>query len=120
MENINELIAEFIQNVEVSNIAFDYADKKAKKRHNLAIDKYRSIAKKLSNGTNTVCDEFFSLLHSPNENIAVACAVCVIEIMESSPEQYSSAVKRIEEYVKNTSNKIKALGFEIYLKKLTK
>lgn len=120
MNNINELISEFVQNVKASNEPFDYSDKQAKKRHNASIDKYRSIAKKISTGTSCVCEEFLSLLQDSDEDVAVACAVCIIEIMEPTSEQYNLAVKRIEEYVKTSSNKMKVLGFEMYLKKLKK
>ena len=114
------LIKQFVENVKISNEATDFSDKKANKRHNEAIDRYRNIAKKISEGTTDVCGEFFALLQSSDENIAIACAVCIIEIMTSTPEQYQLAVRRIEEYVKTSPNKMKVLGFEMYLKKLKK
>lgn len=118
--DINNLIAEFIRNVEISHEQFDYADKEAAKRHNCAIDQYRKIAQRISEGTTQVCHEFMALLQSPSEDVAIACAVCIIELMVSTPEQYSTAVKYIERYVETSSNKINVIGFKLYLKKLKK
>lgn len=112
------LINQFVENVKISNEATDYSDKSANKMHNAAIDQYRKIAKKISHDTDSVCEEFMSLLHSDDENVAVACAVCIIELMKSTQDQYNLAINRIEEFVKMSKNKMKVLGFEMYLKKL--
>ena len=112
------LIKQFIENVKISNEQTDNFDKSANKMHNAAIDQYRKIAKKISHNSVSVCEEFMSLLQSDDENVAVACAVCIIELMTSTPDQYNLAVKRIEEFVKMSKNKMKVLGFEMYLKKL--
>jgi len=105
------LIKQFIENVKISNEIVDYSDKVKVKERNSAIDKYRKIAKKIAHNTDSVCDEFMSLLLSDDENVAVACAVCIIELMKSSPNQYDLAVKRIEDFVKTSKNKIKVSGF---------
>ncbi len=112
------LIKQFIENVKISNEEIDYSDKSANKIHNAAIDQYRKIAKKISHNTDSVCEEFMNLLYSDDENVAVACAVCIIELMKSTQDQYNLAIKRIEEFVKTSKNKMKVLGFEMYLKKL--
>ena len=116
--DILALIEQFVENVKISNDTNDYSDKTKIKAHNSAIDKYRKIAKKISHGTDSVCEEFMNLLLSDDEDVAIACAVCIIELMKSTPKQYDLAVKRIEDFVKTSKNKIKVSGFELYLKKL--
>ena len=117
-KNIQTLIEEFIAQVYISSEKFDYTDKVARKRHNAAIHKYRAIAKKIAQDSTEVCEEFMQLLKNPSEDVAVACAVCIIELMAHTPEQYAMAVARIEEFVKTSNNQELVLGFEFYLKDL--
>lgn len=120
MANINVLIEEFIQNVKFANEPINYADKQAVKKHNAATDKYRKTAKKISDETSGVPNQFLILLRSSDENVSIACAVCIIELMKHTGDQYQLAVSAIEKYVKTSKNKINVMGFEIYLKNLKK
>lgn len=117
-KNIETLIEEFIKQVYISSEKFDYTDKVARKKHNDAIRKYRAIAQNIAQGSTEVCEEFMQLLKNPSEDVAVACAVCIIELMPHTPKQYAMAVARIEKFVETSNNQELVLGFEFYLKDL--
>ena len=52
------------------------------KKHNKAIENYRKIAEKIQKkGNSFEIDNFVELLNNNNWDIKIACAVCIIEIL---------------------------------------
>ena len=118
------LIETFMSNAIKSAEDFDYENKEEIKRHNNAIKNYRNIAEKIKKEGNSLeINNFVELLNNNNWDIKIACAVCIIEILEL--ENYKEkALLTIKEYLKYLKlhattfhEKTNKIGFELYLKK---
>ena len=105
----------------------DYGNKTEIERHNKAIENYRKIAEKIKKkGDSSEMDNFVELLNNDNQDIKIACAVCIIEILDS--EEYKEkallTIKEYLEYLKSHATSqhenINKIGFELYLKKYNK
>ncbi len=123
MKNIN-LIEAFILNAIEAGKEVDYGNKIDMKRHNKAIDGYRKIAEEIKKkGSVPDLDNFIKLLDDDNWNVKIACAVCILEILDLE-EYKEKALLTIKEYITYlklhndvTQNNIDRIGFELYLKK---
>ena len=123
-ENLIEI---FMSNAIESATDVDYGNKTEIERHNKAIENYRKIAEKIKKkGDSSEMDNFVELLNNDDWDIKIACAVCIIEILDS--EEYKEkallTIKEYLEYLKSHATsqheKINKIGFELYLKKYNK
>ena len=77
----DQLIEQFINGVKCT-IDVDYANKNSVKKNNKGVDQYRQAAKQINEQFPDQKDNFASLLNHPTNKVSVACAVCMIELMD--------------------------------------
>ena len=90
-----KLLQKFINGVKCT-IDVDYANKNSVKKNNKGVDQYRQAAKQINEQFPDQKDNFASLLNHPTNEVKVACAVCMIELMDYNENWRNQALEVIK------------------------
>ncbi len=90
-----KLLQKFISGVECT-VNVDYTDKISVKKNNKGVDQYRKAAKQINEQFPDQKDNFASLLNHPTNKVKVACAVCMIELMDYTENWRNQALEVIK------------------------
>lgn len=94
----------------------DYSNNNSIRKHNKYVDKYRTIAKKISINYPDRISDFSILLNDDNLNIRICCAVCMVELLSPSSTERKKAIDTIIQFIEKTDDMVERQGFEIWLK----
>ena len=90
-----KLLQKFISGAECT-VNVDYTDKISVKKNNKGVDQYRKAAKQINEQFPDQKDNFASLLNHPTNKVKVACAVCMIELMDYTENWRNQALEVIK------------------------
>ena len=75
----------------------DYGDKKAVNKNNYGVKMYRKVAAMIGQYYPEKVTEFADLIESPDQDLRVACAVCILSLMNTDTVCKERALKLIQE-----------------------
>jgi hypothetical protein len=97
--NINNLITEYKKQSQIHS-KIDYDDKSSVIRGNKAVDKMISIAKEINEHPSGIF-EFRNLLNAKDDHLSLWASHHILEYMDYSSQDESTALKHIEKAAKN-------------------
>ena len=90
-----KLLQKFISGAECT-VNVDNIDKISVKKNNKGVEQYRKAAKQINEQFPDQKDNFASLLNHPTNEVSVACAVCMIELMDYNENWRNQALEVIK------------------------
>ena len=90
-----KLLQKFISGAECT-VNVDNIDKTSVKKNNKGVDQYRQAAKQICERFPNQRDNFANLLNYPVNEVRVACAVCMIELMDYDEKWRNQALEVIK------------------------
>ena len=110
------LIKRFVVGVEkTKNI--DYLDRASIRRNNAGVDQYRKAAKQIGEVYPERVEDFAILLNSDDLRLRKCCAICMVELMNCSDEQYDRAYSTVLELYLSCTDSLERLNTEYWLER---
>ena len=110
------LYKRFIAGVDKTR-TIDYLDRASIRRNNAGVDQYRKAAKQIGELYPERIDDFAILLKSDDKKLRKCCAICMVDLMNLSDEQYDRAYSTAYEIYLSCTDRIEIIHTEYWLEK---
>ena len=110
------LCKRFIAGVDKTR-TIDYLDRTSIRRNNAGVDQYRKAAKQIGELYPELIDDFAFLLNCDDLILRKCVAICMVDLMNLSDEQYDRAYSTVYELYLSCTDRLEIIGTKYWLEK---